>query len=106
MAVRLGEDSGPMRPASITLRVRLAVSKSRVGRATKSTPVMSWGTVATSLLLAFAFPLPQQLARQVGVAARREAEIPDVDALIGRVHERHGLEQRLVLLGEEAVGHA
>ena len=36
---------------------------------------------------------------------RREGQIPDIDPLIGAVHQRHRLEQRLVALGEEAIRH-
>ncbi len=45
----------------------------------------------------------EQRARYVGVERRRVAEVAHVDALVGAVHERSCLEQRLVLVREEAV---
>ena len=48
----------------------------------------------------------EQVADDVAVEAGREAEVADVDPLVGVVHQRRGLEQRLVALREEAVGHA
>jgi MFS family permease len=48
----------------------------------------------------------QQLDDDVAVEAGGEAEVADVDPLVGVVHQRAGLEQRLVALGEEPVGDA
>ncbi len=48
----------------------------------------------------------QELPGQFGVAGGGEAQIADVDPLVGVVHQRRGFEQRLVPLREEAVGDA
>ncbi len=48
----------------------------------------------------------EQLASDVGVGLGGEAEVADVDALVGAVDERGGVQERLVALGEEAVGDA
>ncbi len=48
----------------------------------------------------------EQLDDDVAVEAGGEAEIADVDALVGVVHQGPGLQQRLMALGEEPVGDA
>jgi MFS family permease len=45
----------------------------------------------------------QQLAGDVGVEARGETQVPDVDPLIGVMHKRSHLQDRHVALGEEPV---
>jgi len=45
----------------------------------------------------------QQLARDVGVEAGSEAQVADVDPLVGVVNQRRGVEERHVALREEAV---
>ncbi len=48
----------------------------------------------------------EQLAGEIGVTAGGEAQVAHVDALVGAVDERRGLEERLVPLREEAIGDA
>jgi MFS family permease len=48
----------------------------------------------------------EELLGQIGVEAGGEAEVADVDALVGAVDERCAVEQRHVALGKEAIGDA
>jgi hypothetical protein len=56
--------------------------------------------------LSLADRLPEHVADQVIVEPRREPEVADIDALVGVVHQRIGLEESLVAHREEAVGDA
>src|SRR5258708_21237508 len=50
--------------------------------------------------------LGEDAPREVSVELRRERQITDVDSLVGAVNQGRAVEQRLVTLGEEAVGDA